>query len=183
MKPTLIILILSTAPLLFAADQSSPVTVSKLDAPQKALKFEVMVPAKIEDVWTAFTTRAGLITWLWSDVTVDLRNGGDWTVHYPGGKTGGGTITSFTPQHQVVMRAMAPEQFPTVRSERTIATFDFEAVGSETRVTLTQTGWKQGKEWDDAYEYLAKGNAQLLEQLRYRFVKGPINWNPPEKGK
>jgi len=31
-----------------------------------------------------------------------------------------------------------------------------------TKVTLMQTGWKQGKEWDEAYEYLAGGNAQLL---------------------
>jgi uncharacterized protein YndB with AHSA1/START domain len=183
MKTMSILWLLAAVPLLIAADQASPVTVSKLDAPEKALKFEVVVPAKIEDVWDSFTTRAGLVTWLWSDVTVELRNGGEWTVHYPGGPTGGGTIVAFTPQRQLVMRAMAPERFPTVRSERTKAVFDFEPLGAETRITLTQTGWKQGKEWDDAYEYLAKGNQQLLEQLRYRFVKGPINWNPPEKGK
>jgi uncharacterized protein YndB with AHSA1/START domain len=183
MKTTVALFTLCTISGLFGADQPSPVTLTRLDAPQKALKFQVVVPAKIEDVWTAFTTREGLITWLWSDVTVELRNGGDWTVHFPGGSTGGGTITSFTPQRQLVMRAMAPEQFPTVRTERTTATFDFEPLGAETRVTLTQTGWKQGKEWDDAYDYLAKGNLQLLEQLHFRFAKGPINWNPPVKGK
>jgi hypothetical protein len=69
-----------------------------------------------------------------------------------------------------------------VRRERTTAVFDFEPLDGQTRVTLTQTGWKQGKEWDEAYDYLAKGNAQLLEQLRYRFVKGPIDWQAA-KGK
>ena len=175
MKNTLTLLILG-AYCLWGADQTSPVTVSKLDAPEKALKFQVVVPAKLQDVWNAFTTREGLITWLWSDVTVELRNGGEWTVHYPGGATGGGTIVSYTPERRLVMRAMAPERFPTVRSERTTATFEFEPVGAETRVTLTQTGWKQGKEWDDAYEYLAKGNAQLLEQLYVRFARGPLQW-------
>ena len=34
---------------------------------------------------------------------------------------------------------------------------------------LVQTGWKPGKEWDDAYEYLA-GGAQLLGMLHRRFV-------------
>ena len=139
----------------------------------------MIVPAAVNDVWTAFTTREGLNTWLWSDCTVELKIGGDWTVHFPG-STGGGTITSITPAHQIVMRAMAPDKFPTVRRERTIATFDFEPSGPEnraTRVTLTQTGWKTGKEWDDAYDYLASGNAQLLEQLRDRFAKGPINWS------
>jgi uncharacterized protein YndB with AHSA1/START domain len=157
--------------------QRGPVKVTMLAAPEKQLKFEVVVPAKIEDVWAAFTTHEGLVTWLWSDVSVDLREGGDWTVHFPGGKTGGGSIVSFVKGQQVVMRAMAPEQFPEVRRERTLAVFDFEPVGNETRVVLTQSGWKQGKEWDDAYTYLADGNAQLLAQLHERFAKGPINWN------
>ena len=109
-------------------------------------------------------------------MTVDLREGGGWIVHYPGGGTGGGTIVSYKPQRQLVLHAMAPEQFPEVRSTGTTAVFDFEPVGEKTRVRLTQTGWKTGKEWDAAYEYLAKGNAQLLEQLNYRFVKGPIAW-------
>jgi uncharacterized protein YndB with AHSA1/START domain len=175
MKITHTLSMLLALPCLYAADQAA-VKMTKLDVPEKALKFEVVVPAKIDEVWNAFTTREGLITWLWSDVTVDLREGGDWTVHYPGGATGGGTIVNVTAKRQLVMRAMAPEQFPTVRRERTTATFDFEPLGDTTRVTLTQTGWKSGKEWDDAYEYLSKGNVQLLEQLRYRFVKGPIIW-------
>src|SRR5579871_1622738 len=33
-----------------------------------------------------------------------------------------------------------------------------------------------GEEWDRAYDYLARGNAQLLETLRRRFVSGPIDW-------
>jgi uncharacterized protein YndB with AHSA1/START domain len=169
---------LAIAPLLFAADQpAAPVRVTRLEKPEKALKIEVTVPARLDDVWTAFTTGSGLNTWLWSDCTVDLRAGGEWTVHYPGGKTGGGTIVGFVPLRSVEMRAMAPEQFPAVRSERTRALFEFETEGGETRVTLTQSGWKQGKEWDDAYEYLAKGNAQLLGQLWYRFAQGPIDWN------
>ena len=173
---TKLLLPLVTIACLFAQPAGN-VTVTKLQVPEKALKFEVIVPAKLDDVWNAFTTHDGLVTWLWSDVSVELKNGGEWTVHFPGGSTGGGTIASFTPSRQIVMRAMAPDKFPTVRRERTIATWDFEPHGAETKVTLTQTGWKAGKEWDEAYDYLAAGNAQLLEQLRYRFVKGPINWS------
>lgn len=56
---------------------------------------------------------------------------------------------------------MAPEKFPEVRKVGTTATFDFEPVGDKTRVTLTQAGWKQGKEWDEAYEYLAPRPIEL----------------------
>jgi uncharacterized protein YndB with AHSA1/START domain len=160
-----------------AAAADAPVSVSKLDLPEKALHFEVTVPAPVGEVWTAFTTGDGLATWLWPDVRVDLREGGDWLVLYPEGKTGGGTILSFSPRRRLVLSAMAPEQFPEVRRERTRAVFEFRTLTPKsTRVTLTQTGWKQGREWDDAYDYLANGNAILLQQLYRRFAVGPIDW-------
>jgi uncharacterized protein YndB with AHSA1/START domain len=107
---------------------------------------------------------------------VDLRKGGEWTAHFPGGKTGGGTILSFIPEQEIVMAAMAPEQFPTVRAQRTIAKFQFAVSGDGTLVRLEQTGWKNGVEWDKAYAHLALGNAELLGTLRRRFVSGPIDW-------
>jgi Activator of Hsp90 ATPase homolog 1-like protein len=71
---------------------------------------------------------------------------------------------------------MAPEQFPAVRARRTTARFEFADQGNSTVVRLTQTGWQSGEEWDQAYDYLAQGNAQLLETLLRRFVSGPIDW-------
>ncbi len=152
------------------------VQVTKIKEPEKALRFDVVIAANPANVWQVFTTSAGLSTWLWRDCTVELREGGGWIAHYPGGKTGGGTIISFRESHQLVLHAMAPERFPEVRRVGTTAVFDFGPEGDGTRVTLTQTGWREGKEWDDAYEYLTSGNAQLLEQLYARFEHGPIKW-------
>jgi uncharacterized protein YndB with AHSA1/START domain len=164
------------ATMALTATAQSPVKVTRQAVPEKALIFEVSIPAARTEVWNAFTTSEGLSTWLTPGAVVDLRKGGEWTAHFPGGKTGGGTIVSFIPQEQVVMTAMAPEQFPTVRTERTVAKFQFVANGESTVVRLTQTGWKTGAEWDRAYEYLSSGNAQLLESLRRRFVTGPFDW-------
>jgi len=70
---------------------------------------------------------------------------------------------------KIVIHAMAPEKFPEVRAVGTTATFTLSSCGAAcTHVRLVQTGWKEGKEWDDAYEYLAGGNAQLLEMLYRR---------------
>ena len=75
------------------------------------------------------------------------------------------------------MKAMAPEKFPTVRRERTDVTFGLTAVSpTATRVTLTQTGWKDGAEWD-AGDRISTGNAQLLTQLHQRFATGPLDWS------
>jgi uncharacterized protein YndB with AHSA1/START domain len=153
------------------------VQVTKQAQPEKALLFEAAIPASLDDVWTAFTTSTGLSTWLTPGAVVELRKGGEWTAHFPGGATGGGTIIDFTSKTKLVMSAKAPPMFPHVAAERTTATWIFEPVGDRvTRVNLRQTGWKQGGEWDKAYDYLAVGNAQLLETLHRRFESGPIDW-------
>ena len=163
--------------LLGTAFAQSPVKVTKVPEPHKALIFEVTIPAPVKDVWTAFSTSAGLSTWLTPGAVVELRAGGEWTAHFPDGKTGGGTILKFVPQREMVISAMAPEWFPTVRAERTTADFHFSAIDARTtRVRMEQTGWKSGPEWDKAYDFLADGNAQLLETLRRRFVSGPLDW-------
>jgi len=162
--------------------QEGAVTVTKIREPRKSLQMEVQVPGARDSVWQVFTTRAGLETWLWRDCSVDLRRGGEWLVNFPGGKTGGGTIVKFKPGQEITIHAMAPEQFPTVRSKGTTAVFRFDALGdTATRVRLAQTGWQRGEEWDRAYDYLAKGNAQLLGQLRRRFETGPIDWAAADK--
>jgi uncharacterized protein YndB with AHSA1/START domain len=161
---------------LFAETASATVASAGGAADGKALVIQVEAPAKIDQVWNAFATSDGLSTWLFPNATVDLRPGGDWLVHFPGGSTGGGTIVSFIAKKELVIAALAPDQFPHVRAERTRAVFRFEAHGDSTIVRLTQTGWKSGAEWDAAYEYLTAGNAQLMAALVHRFVAGPTDW-------
>jgi uncharacterized protein YndB with AHSA1/START domain len=160
-----------------AAAAQPGVRIQSDSVPHASLRIEVTVPAALDAVWEAFTTSQGLSTWLTPGAIVDLREGGEWTAHYPGGKTGGETIRAFTAKRELIVSALAPEQFPTVRAERTTVTFQFVPVDSRTTlVRLVQTGWKQSAEWDRAYDYLAQGNAQLLEMLRRRFLNGPIDW-------
>jgi uncharacterized protein YndB with AHSA1/START domain len=174
MRALFLAALLAAATTLVAQDT---VNVMKQSAPEKALIFEVTVPVTRAAVWQAFTTSEGLSTWLTPGAVVDLRKGGEWTAHFPAGKTGGGTIISFVPVKELVVSAMAPEQFPTVRAQRTTAKFQFTSTANDfTQVRLVQTGWQAGPEWDKAYDYLAQCNAQLLETLRRRFVDGPIDW-------
>src|SRR5712675_3292177 len=86
-----------------SACAQEPAKVVKAAAADKVLVLEVTVPAPLNAVWEAFTTSAGLSTWLTPGGVVDLKEGGEWTAHFPGGSTGGGTILRFTPKKQVVM--------------------------------------------------------------------------------
>jgi uncharacterized protein YndB with AHSA1/START domain len=170
----MLLLLISVVPAQFAAAQKAP----GLDArPPQQFAIEIEVPATVQEVWHAFATSEGLSTWLFPRATVDLRPGGDWLVHFPGGSTGGGTIVSFVPERELVIAALAPEKFPNVRAERTHAVFQFEPRGKSTVVRLIQSGWKRGDEWTKAYEYLVTGNAQLMATLHRRFVEGPVDWD------
>jgi uncharacterized protein YndB with AHSA1/START domain len=156
---------------------ASAAVAASANASEKMLRVEITVPAPRAEVWNAFATSEGLSTWLAPNSNVELKTGGEWMVHFPGGSTGGGNIVSFVPQKEIVISALAPDQFPTVRAQRTTARFELEDHGKGTLVRLTQTGWKDGDEWDRAYEYLTAGNAQLLATLHHRFVSGPIDWS------
>ena len=169
-----LMLLLSVVPARLAVSQSGSAT--DVHEPPRQLVIELEIPAPVSEVWKAFSTSEGLSTWLFPHATVDLKPGGDWLVHFPGGSTGGGTILSFVPEKEIVIAALAPDKFPQVREARTRAVFEFEARGNSTVVRLTQTGWKSGDEWTRAYEYLAAGNAQLLATLHQRFVNGPTDW-------
>src|SRR3979490_2004930 len=103
-----------------------PAKTVKAGAADKVLVLEVTVPAPLNSVWEAFTTSAGLSTGLTPVAVVDLKEGGEWTAHFPGGSTGGGTILSFVPEKELVLSAMAPDKFPTARATRTKARFQFE---------------------------------------------------------
>ena len=161
-------------------DQSGHVKTTRTYQPVRRLDFEVEVPTTVQQVWEALSTAEGLVTWLAPEAAVQLKQGGDWVVRFPGSSGGGGTILSFVPLQRLELAAMAPEAFPTVRKERTRAVFEIKAngEGQRTVVHLAQTGWKAGEEWDKAFEYLAKGNAQLLNALYDRFLNGPVDWKP-----
>lgn len=57
---------------------------------EKVLVLEVTVPAPVNAVWEAFTTSAGLSTWLTSGAVVDLKEGGEWTAHFSARQYGRG---------------------------------------------------------------------------------------------
>jgi uncharacterized protein YndB with AHSA1/START domain len=175
MKVSILAMALALIPARLLVGQSANLAPAAAEPPRQFV-IEIEVPAPVHDVWQAFATSDGLSSWLFPNATVDLKPGGDWLVHFPGGSTGGGTIVSFIPEKEMVINAMAPDQFPHVRAERTRAVFTFEARGSSTVVRLTQSGWKDGAEWTRAYEYLTAGNAQLMATLHKRFVDGPTDW-------
>ena len=152
--------------------------------PERSLSWELVVPARVEEVWRAWTTSEGIASWSAPAGFVDLRKGGSWEAHFnpdrPPGQRGSDAneIVDVVPGRMLVIRAGAPQQFPEVRREKTTFTLTLTPVGRDhTLVQGTQTGWQEGEEWDEAFEYLARANAVWLDWLHQRFTTGPIDWS------
>ena len=152
-------------------------------APTMELHWELVVPAPIESVWAAWTEPHELIKWAAPGAAVDLRVGGVWEAHFnpdrPPGQRGSDAneILGVEPGRRLLLAAGAPEQYPTVRAEKTLFEVRLEQVGTHhTRIFVSQAGWRDGSEWEAAFRYLARANAEWLNWLHRRFVQGALDW-------
>lgn len=153
-------------------------------APDRRLAWELVVPAPVSEVWEAWATADGIATWAAPAGFVELRPGGAWEAHFepdrPPGQRGSDAneILHVAPERALVIRAGAPQRFPTVRAEGTTFMITLTPVGAHhTLVHGSQTGWKEGAEWEEAFTYLAAANAVWLDWLHQRFTTGPIDWS------
>ena len=153
----------------------------------RILEAEILVAAPIDQVWRAWTSAEGAETFFAPRCRIDLRPGGKYEMLFdldaaPGKQGGEGMIVlAAQPPRMLSFTWNAPPEFPGVRDQRTHVTVLLEAPGpARTRVTLRHDGWGEGAEWDAAYEYFERAWKRIvLPRLKYRFEKGPIDWDHP----
>ncbi len=162
--------------------QIGPVVVTIVRGAERYLDFELVVPGTMAETWRTLMTSEGLAEWAGPAAYVEPHRDGAWDVYFkpeaPKGQRGSeNRIIGIVPMSTIILEAGAPSQFPTVKAEKTITIFRLEPINAGyTRLNMTQTGWKQGEEWDRAFEYLIDGNAQWLGWLHRRFTEGPLQW-------
>ena len=144
---------------------------------RRALHWDTIVHAPVQDVWDAFTTREGLESWMVPRADVDLRIDGmvrtnhnaaanpddaGWSAH---------RILAYEPLRMISTRAASPEDAPEPEVARASwNVIRFESLSDRlTRVTIVACGWGEGSEWDAAAQRLREGNAWAFERLQQRF--------------
>jgi len=157
---------------------------SGAQAQERALHKEVQVAAPIEAVWQAWTTQAGIESFMAPQAEVDARVGGAFHIHFdplagPGGK--GADDMRFMALQRPTMLSFdwnAPPSLPEARAQRTFVVVRLADVGGNaTRVTLHHTGWGDGGQWDQAYAYFDRAWGNVLGSLKTRFETGPKDWS------
>jgi uncharacterized protein YndB with AHSA1/START domain len=152
-------------------------------AAERAIDKEIVVAATVDDVWDAWTTRAGIESFFAPEAIVDPRPGGAFHIHFDpyaqAGAKGADDMRflALQPKRMLSFDWNAPPHLPEARSQRTVVIVRLEpATEKSTRVRLHHTGWGDGGQWDLAYAYFDRAWGNVLVSLGKRFDTGPKDW-------
>lgn len=153
----------------------------------REIRLEIDVPAKVADVWEAWTTEQGIKSFFAPECNVELRSGGPYEILFhpqaePGDQGGEGMIVLALQERKMLSVTWnAPPHIPLVRGQMTQLLLRFRKSGKHrTHLTLIQSGWGVGGEWDEAFDYFVWAWERIvLPRLVYRFKNGPVDWKSP----
>ena len=152
-------------------------------APERVVTKTVVLNATLDQTWEAWTTRAGITSFFAPDAKIEARVGGPFQIYMdpdaePGAKGADDMrFMALQPMSMLSFDWNAPPILPLARAQRTFVVVRLEAVSEKlTRVTLTHTGWGEGGEWDQAFDYFDRSWGTVLDNLKRRFDNGPRDW-------
>ncbi len=162
-----------------SAKEAQQTNAHKADAGD-VLRHEGIINAPVADVWAAFTTKAGIESWMVPHAEIDLRVGGKMRTHYdPQGVIGDentieNTILSYEPMRMLSLKATKPPaSFPFKAAiENTWSVIHFEPIGPDrTRVVTIGLGYGVDEESLKMRSFFEQGNDWTLRMLAAKFAK------------
>ncbi len=147
----------------------------KTDAGERVVIQEVLLNARIEKVWDAYTTDDGWSAWASPAVKINLRAGGTIQTHYtPNAKIGdAGTntlhIVNYVPQKVLTLRAELSERWPDIMkqdADNLMNVIVFEAISdNRTRILSYGVGYRDDPAYDKLMEFFIPANEGLYAKL------------------
>ncbi|MCG8504774.1 MAG: SRPBCC domain-containing protein [Sphingomonadales bacterium] len=166
----------------FAIAQEAPPPIDR--SPDRVVKSEIVVPAPVAEVWSAWTTSAGIQSFFARGAKISLDQGGAYEIYFlPDAEEGqrgseGTHILGYQLHRMLHVTWALPPYMPALRHDLTTVLIHFIPEGDNaTRVVLVHSGWGRGDDWDAAYAYFLTSWDQVLDNLVHRFSDGPIDWD------
>jgi uncharacterized protein YndB with AHSA1/START domain len=131
------------------------------------LTFETTIPAAPEDVYYAFSTAQGWRDWLCNSARFETREGGTYQLSWNGGWFAAGRVKKLDRPAQIQLTWRGADD--PAATEVSVA---LVAEGDQTKVTLTQSGFGTGKEWETSHAEAEKGWKLGFENLDSTFTIG-----------
>ena len=142
---------------------------------ERVLRIETVMPATPENVWKAWTAPQELSKWIAPVVAIDLRIGGTLSTNYDQKATIGnpGTIQlpiiNYIEKQLITLKVNLNDKFPKkVRDEDHNLEEIVQIVDlgdGKTKVVSSMVGWGAGEDWDQTYDFFARGNEWTYRQL------------------
>jgi uncharacterized protein YndB with AHSA1/START domain len=153
----------------------------------RVMSKSVLVDATLDEVWRAWTSRAGIKKFFAPDARLEMRPRGKYEILFdpeePEGLRGseGCTVLSYVPLKMLSFTWGAPPEFPKARKEiaQWVVLFFDEAGPKQTLVKFQELGWKDDKEDEQVYEYFDRAWELVLARLAHSFAHGPLDWKHP----
>ena len=153
----------------------------------KIIRKEAVTTATLEDAWKAWTKAEGVTSFFVPKAIIDPVVGGRYelfsSLKAPKGFQGteGCKILALEPLKHLAFEFIAPPQFPNVRRLRTRVDLEFGQVakGGVVKLDHVHSGFLEGEEWDEFFEFSSWNWDLVLGRFQYRFSTGPIDWNNP----
>ncbi len=171
-----LVLALLAAPALAAPSYPDVRNTSTADAGGgRVLQLSIELNAPTKAVWDAFADAPTVLRWSASMARIDLKQGGSMEESYsPKAQPGDAEnirheILAYVPGRTLVFRnTNAPSMLPGRELyKRVISILQVDDLGGgRSRLTLSQTGYGQGPDFDKLYAFFSEENADLMETLK-----------------
>jgi uncharacterized protein YndB with AHSA1/START domain len=151
---------------------------------EKIVNLFIRINAPLDSVWSRWSSEKGIRKFFAPACNYELKTFGKLDILFapqaPAGQRGAedNLILAVEEKKMVSFTWDAPPQYPEIRKQRTLVTVRFyPTTVNQTLVTLSQTGWGQGENWETVRTYFNNAWAGfVLPNLKYSLEVGPINW-------
>lgn len=143
---------------------------------ERVLRLEMILPVDAAQAWKLFTTEEGWKKWATPVVSIDFKTGGQIRSHYDKTKSIGdaGTIhlpiLNYIEGELLTLKVILSDASFSEKLRREHGNLQeiiqfVEAGPGKTRIVSSMIGWGNGPEWDQCYEFFARGNEWTYKQL------------------
>lgn len=161
--------------------------VKNLGSIPRVIRKQTVTNISPSTAWQNWTTEEGVSTFFAPKSNIEARIAGSYELFFdlkaPRGFQGteGCKILGFDPPHHLAFEFIAPPQFPNVRRIRTRVDVLLDEVlkGGLLKVDLAHSGFVEGEEWDESFDFFSWSWDTVLGRFQHRFTKGPIDWKNP----
>ncbi|MBO0888303.1 SRPBCC domain-containing protein, partial [Candidatus Bathyarchaeota archaeon] len=153
----------------------------------RQVRKQTVISIPPETAWNGWTSVVGVTSFFAPKANIEAKVGGLYELFFdlnaPRGFQGteGCRILNLDPPNNLAFEFIAPPQFPNVRRVRTRVDVVFDEVlkGGLVKVSVIHSGFVEGEEWDESFDFFSWSWELVLGRFQHRFTARSIDWNHP----